>query len=98
MKTTFFVLAMTLLIGNSAFADDTKSQHGKMPMKELTKEQRSKMADMHEKMAACLRSDKAMSECHKEMMDACKAVGEACPMGHMGGMHNKGMMHHESNQ
>ena len=33
-----------------------------------TKEQREKMAQAHEKLAACLRSDRPIDECHAEMM------------------------------
>jgi hypothetical protein len=33
-----------------------------------TKEQREKMAVEHDQIAACLRSDRAIEECHKEMM------------------------------
>jgi hypothetical protein len=33
-----------------------------------SKEQREKMAAMHEQVAACLRSDKPIADCHKEAM------------------------------
>jgi hypothetical protein len=33
-----------------------------------TKEMREKMAKAHEDMAACLRSDRTVEECHSEMM------------------------------
>jgi len=42
---------------------------------------RAKMADAHEKMAACLRSSRPMKECRAEMRKA------------HGGMHGKGGMH-----
>ena len=49
---------------------------------EATAEQRQKMADIHDKMAACLRSDRPISDCHKEMMKACKSTAgkDGCPM------------------
>lgn len=49
------------------------------------------MAAMHEKMAACLRSDKTMAECRTEMIKNCRdTLGpDECPMG-MGHGH---MMH-----
>lgn len=50
--------------GGAALADEP--QHDTRPP--LTKEQRQKMADVHEKMAACLRSDKPIEDCHAEMM------------------------------
>ena len=48
------------------------------------------MAVLHEQMAACLRSDKSVAECHSQMMTSCqKSMGKSgCPM--MGG----GMMGH----
>ena len=33
-----------------------------------TKEQRDTMAQAHDKMAACLRSERAIEDCHAEMM------------------------------
>ena len=63
---------------------------------EMTKEQRENMAAMHEKMAGCLRSDKAMNECRTEMMGQCQAMmgGDGCPMmmDHMRGMMGPSMM------
>src|SRR5579859_371038 len=53
----------------------------------LTKEQRESMAAIHEQMAACLRSDKPLAECHKEAMKKCQETmgKDGCPMMH--GMH-----------
>ena len=59
-----------------------------------SKETREKMAQLHEQMAGCLRSDKSVAECRTEMMKSCQdALGkEGCPMMGMGpGM---GMHHH----
>ncbi len=66
-----------------------KPQGGKAP--EWTKEQRETMAKNHDSMAACLRSDKAISDCHDEMMKSCKE-SDTCPMKGRMGMHH-GMMH-----
>jgi hypothetical protein len=51
-----------------------------------SKETREKMATLHEQMAACLRSDKPVTECHTEIMKNCQDVmGEdGCPMMGMG--------------
>ena len=38
-----------------------------------SQEMREKMAQVHEKMAACLRSDKPIAECHREMKANCRA-------------------------
>lgn len=47
-----------------------------------SKETREKMAVMHEKMAACLRSDKAFAECRTQMQKECQAAmgGQGCMM------------------
>jgi len=57
---------------------------------EHSREMRAKMASAHERMAACLRSDKPMAECRGEMMKSCHEImGErGCPMMDM---HDKSM-------
>lgn len=50
-------------------------------MKEPTKEERQAMVDMHTKMAECLKTEKPMADCHKEMVDSCPMAKEGqCPM------------------
>ncbi len=54
----------------------------------LSKEQREKLATVHEQMAACLRSERTLAECHDQMRQGCRAaMGSAgCPgMGMMMG-------------
>ena len=60
-------------------AADTKSG-----MPEPSKEQREKMALVHEKLAACLRSERSFADCHHEMESShAEAMGkEHCPMEH----------------
>jgi predicted ATPase len=48
----------------------------------VTKEMRAKMAATHEQMAACLKSDRPIAECHAEMMK----------------QHDEFMMHHEAGE
>jgi hypothetical protein len=65
-----------------------------------TKEMRERMATLHEQMAACLRSDKPVSECRTEMLKHCQAMmgnqgctrmmGRAGMMGMGGGMMGMG--------
>ncbi len=79
-----------------AHGDHHGKGHGGM-MKEPTKEERAQMATMHTQMATCLGSEKAMADCHKEMMDSCPMAKEGkCPMMAMmhphGGPKGKGMM------
>ena len=52
----------------------------------VSKEQRALMASAHEKMAACLRSDRSLEACRQEMHASCMGAfgGQGCPM--MGGM------------
>lgn len=45
-----------------------------------SKEQREKMAANHEKMSACLRSDKPLKDCHDEMRKSCEENKGSCPM------------------
>jgi hypothetical protein len=52
-----------LWAAGTAMADET--EHTMTPP---TKDQREKMAAEHDKIAACLRSDRAIEDCHKEMM------------------------------
>lgn len=51
-----------------------------------SKEMRDKMAEVHDKMATCLRSEKAFVDCRAEMQQSCKTMmGEqGCPMMGMG--------------
>jgi hypothetical protein len=51
-----------------------------------SKETRDKMAAVHEKMAACLRSEKPFADCRGEMQQNCQTMmGEqGCPMMGMG--------------
>ncbi len=53
-----------------------------------SKEVRAKMANLHEEMAACLRSEKSLSDCHSEMRKGCQQLmgDSGCPM--------MGMHHH----
>ena len=88
MKLTITFIMTVLFSLSGSFAAEAK----------MTKEKREKMAETHEKMATCLKSDKKMSECHKEMRSQCKSMmGEkGCPMmdgkmmGKMSGMMKDG--------
>jgi len=59
---------------------------------EPSREMRAKMASAHERMAACLRSERPMAECRSDMTKSCHEVmGErGCPMMGMG-MNHEGM-------
>src|SRR5690349_8902146 len=81
MRNTVLALCVVGALGTTAFAQGTQAPKGPT----MTTEQRQKMADAHEKMAACLRSDRPVPDCHDELMKSCKdAMGATtCPM--MGG-------------
>lgn len=45
-----------------------------------SKEHREKLAEAHEKMAACLRTDQSFQSCHEELRKQCQTtMGESCP-------------------
>ena len=71
----FCTLIASAFMSGFAMAADTATAE---PSKEL----RAKMAAAHEQMAACLRTDRAMSDCREEMMKEChQLTGQhACPM------------------
>ena len=96
MKKVALFLYIACLSGQLSLAEESGMKNSSMKMPTMTTEQRQKMADAHEKMASCLRTEKLFSDCHDEMMKACKdGMGkEGCAM--MGGkeMHGDHMMHH----
>lgn len=56
---------------------------------------RQKMAEVHQRMATCLRSDKPIAECRSDMLKNCQDLmgKEGCPMmGSWGGGMGPGMM------
>ena len=86
---TLFVLSFLIFQSPLSRAAD----EGPRKMPELTKEERTKRADMMDKMAECLRSEKPMSECHEQMKKDCPMAKEGhCPM--MDEMHGMKGMHH----
>ncbi|MEQ1876797.1 MAG: hypothetical protein ABL958_09125 [Bdellovibrionia bacterium] len=94
-----FVLGALIFICGSPMAFSAEPQAGKKEgpgkMSPPTPEMREKMAVNHEKMAACLRSDTDMKECHKEMKKQChETMGDTCPMMGMMGPKGKGRHGH----
>ena len=90
-----FTMAVFLsLIPTNLYAQqDADSMTAPHSMTEPTKEQRTKMADMHEQMAACLKSDMPMADCHKQMMESCPMAKDgSCSMMGMDMKHHHGMM------
>lgn len=80
-KNAFVMMALVAaLIGSALAAEPSTENTG------LSKEQRAQMAVAHEKMAACLQSDRPLEECREEMHANCVGLlgDEGCPM--MGGV------------
>ena len=101
IQTALMILSTTFIIGVYSpvvgAATDTPSLNpadhlkhhpkGKAQM-EPTPEMRKKMAETHQAMADCLKSDKPMTECKQEMMKNCpmmKESGRCTMMDQMGG-------------
>ena len=92
MKKLALFLCVLGLSAPMAFAGNANKMVSSMKMPVMTVEQRQKMADGHEKMAVCLRSERPLSECHDEMMKACnEGMGKNGCM--MGGMMENGVHH-----
>lgn len=90
MNTTASVFASLVLIlggASAAFAAEPPAGAHAAP----SKEQREKMATIHEQLAACLRSDKPIADCHKEAMKSCQDMmgKDGCPMMHEHMMHQQ---------
>jgi len=75
---TAIASALLIALSSTAFADNTPvAALKRAPVPSLdasAKEMRERMATLHEQMAACLRSNKSISECHSEMLKHCKAM------------------------
>ena len=97
LRSSFVLAIAAVVLSTTAFAADaTQPTQKPMSHKEMTAEQRQKMAAAHEKMAACLKSESTLESCHMEMKKTCEDnMGEhQCPM--MGAMHGmKGKMKHK---
>jgi hypothetical protein len=80
--------AAFLLVAGASLA--AEAEHMDRP--EPSKEMRAKMADAHEQLAACLRSDRPIAGCHEQMMKLHEMM-EHEMMGH--GMMRHGHEEHE---
>ncbi len=80
MNTKSLLAALAVVLGSMSIASaaEPPSAAPAGPSKEM----REKMATFHEQLAACLRSDKPIAECHKEAMKHHHAMmgKEGCPM------------------
>jgi hypothetical protein len=78
-KTILPTLIAAAVLAGAATAAEHTSPSG---MPEPSRETREKMATLHERMAACLRSDKSVSDCRHEMQQHCRTMmgAQNCPM------------------
>ena len=66
---------MLLLLCSAVAVADAPAPENREPSKQT----RAVMADLHEQMAACLRTDKSLRDCRNEMVVSCQAkLGTAC--------------------
>jgi hypothetical protein len=74
------LIASMIVVGASA---GVAADQPPGPSAAPSKEQREQMAALHEKMAACLRSDQDFAVCRTEMQQNCQAMmgAQGCPMG-----------------
>lgn len=89
MKTALFIVSIALGIhGGVASAHDenmaghAKAAGGSAPSDKITPELKKDMADMYQKMATCLRTDKSLTQCSQEAMISCPVVEKTghCPI------------------
>lgn len=75
---TAIASALLIALSSTAFADNAPAaalKRAPVPSPDASaKETRERMATLHEQMAACLRSDKSISECRSEMLKHCEAM------------------------
>lgn len=77
----FAAITIAALLSLSVAASITWAADAPAKSAMAAKESREAMAQAHEKMAACLRSDRDVSECRKDMMASCKQIESMdCPM------------------
>ena len=92
--------ALLIALSSAAFASNPPAATPSAP----TRAMRERMANLHEQMAACLRSDKSISECRTEMQKQCqemmgsqgcmRMMGSGGMMGMGGGMMGGGQGMH----
>ncbi len=76
---TVLAAALLALLAVSSLAWSTEAAAPAKPA--VSKEMREQMATVHERMAACLRSEKSVEDCHHEMMESGESMHEhGCPM------------------
>lgn len=89
-------LLMTFVLASQFGASTWAAESGKNSDKAsaaaaVSKDAREKMAQAHEQMALCLKSDKTFEECHESLQKECTMMGDSCPGMGMGKGMGQGM-------
>lgn len=87
-------LLFALMITTTASANEKGASTHSANHMAATPEMKKDMADMHQKMADCLRTDKSMQDCHGEMIKDCQGAKASGHCSMMDGMMGKGGMKH----
>ena len=87
-------MLFALLISTPASAVEKDASSHPANKMVTTPEMKKDMADMHQKMADCLKSEKSMQDCHDEMMKDCQGEKAPAHCSMMEGMMKKGGMRH----
>ena len=75
MKRLGFLVYLAVMAGSSAFGvEASMDSNGSKMHVEMTTEQRLKMADILDKMAICIRTQRSIPDCHQDMMTVCKST------------------------
>jgi hypothetical protein len=82
MNTKSLLATLAVILGSVSIAFAAEPPSAASASAGPSKEMREKMATLHEQLAACLRSDKPIAECHKEAMKHHHELmgTEGCPM------------------
>lgn len=93
-ETAALALILSLSLMTPVMAQAKNKAPTSQAQTEQSPEMKKNMADMYQKMADCMKSDKSMHDCHKEVMKDCpvaKSTG-SCPL--MEGMMSDGKIKH----
>ena len=94
---TAIALILSLSLPTAVMAQAKSKGPTNQAHAEQSPEMKKNMAEMYQKMADCMKTEKSMHDCHKEVMKDCpvaKATGSCPLMDGMKGMMNHGKMKH----
>ncbi len=97
-KSAAIALILSLSLSTVVMAQTKNKAATSQMQTEQSPEMKKNMADMYQKMADCMKTDKSMNDCHKEIMKDCPVAKEtgSCPlMDGMKGKMNHGKMNHK---